>query len=60
MSVQNRKNLRIMILEKIRSNNIYYSNEWGIHTREYYNYCTGLLMEYLKNTDDELNIIFGD
>jgi len=48
------------MLEKIKNSYIYYSNEWSIHTMEYYKYCTNLFKEYLKNSDIEINIIFGD
>ncbi len=49
-----------MILERIKNSFIYYSDEWGMHTLEYYKYCTNLFKEYLQKNDIEINIIFGD
>lgn len=49
-----------MILEKINNSYIYYTEEQHIHTREYYNYCTSLLKNYLQSSQDNINIIFGD
>lgn len=49
-----------MVKEFINNNSITYNISPGIHIKEYYNYCLSLLKDVLSNTDNYINIIFGE
>ena len=49
-----------MILESVNNGFIYYNNNQVIHTKVYYDYCVNLLISWLNNSGEYVNIIFGD
>jgi hypothetical protein len=49
-----------MIIKEVNNSLISHYQNPPIHIKEYYNYCLSLLINLLRTTDSNLNIIFGD
>lgn len=50
----------MIYLQNIKDSQIVFTTEYGIHVREYYNYCLDVLRQYLKNNNVAFNFIFGN